>query len=202
MEVIASFFFLGKTYCSVSWGKDSTVTAFFAAQLNIPIVYVKSNRANPDSDFVRDAFIEQFNPIYEEISIELDPLDRGEVIGNFFDGVKSKHGDRRITGIRAQESANRKMSAKIHGVSTDKSCRPVLDWTIDDIFAYLLHQDLPIHPVYALSNNAQFARHELRVDVLGDILGKERGREEWEKLYYPQEYKKHQEEIRNALNHT
>lgn len=204
MEAIANFLSLGEAYCSVSWGKDSTVVAHLVLTQfrHVPVAYVKANRANPDSDLVQQAFMDVHRVPTDIFPVMLHSLDQGETINGFFDGVAKHLGKRRIMGIRAQESASRRLSAKVHGISTALVCRPILDWTIDDVFAYLLWRELPIHPVYAMSNAGQYDRKELRVDVLGDVRGTERGRKEWEWMYYPEETRQHQQEIERAINHT
>lgn len=72
----------------------------------------------------------------------------------------------------------------MHGLATDLSCRPILNWSTDDVFAYLSALDLPIHPVYAMTADGAWTRDDLRVDVLGDEPGQGRGRRSWELTYY------------------
>lgn len=188
MQAIADF--LQKTaYCSVSWGKDSTVTAYLVNQVDssIPMVRTASNRDNPDSTVVRDAFLRFYSSPYDEIMVCLADDDRGESakeVSAFFAQTQTKYGDRRILGLRGQESATRRLQMFQHGTATANVCRPIIYWTEADVFAFLLLKDLPVHPVYAMSNGGQFPRKALRVDVLGDKKGNQFGRQQWEELYY------------------
>lgn len=91
---------------------------------------------------------------------------------------------------RRAESAARELSARVHGVSTTRFCRPILDWPHWAVWAYLYAHDLPVHPAYACTLSGQLDRDRLRVHAIGNPesgdRGYGRGRAEWEAHYYPQ----------------
>lgn len=72
----------------------------------------------------------------------------------------------------------------MHGVATEKVCRPIIDWTTNDVFAALRMLDLPVHPAYAMSGGGRWSRDRLRVDCIGGERGRGIGRAEWEQEYY------------------
>lgn len=78
-----------------------------------------------------------------------------------------------FVGLRAAESKAREAYAKFHGavykhVTDDTwSVCPMLGWSSDDVFAYLLERDLPIHPYYERAWGLVGGEHpgRLRVDL-------------------------------------
>src|SRR5690606_32368747 len=127
-----------------------------------PLVWVRVNRwENPDCPAVRDAFLERHpGAALREIVVEAAAPRRWEgdqgnkrTSSDGFRRAEREFGPLRIVGVRAEESADRALSAAVHGVATDRVCRPVLRWTAVDIFAFLARHDLPVHPAYAMSSN-------------------------------------------------
>ena len=102
-----------------------------------------------------------------------------------------RYGDRYLSGVRADESAARKRRMKGHGASTKRTCAPIGWWTGLDVFAYLVANDLPIHPAYACTMNGTLDPVRVRVTPIGGARGNrpgdERGRSEWEERYYGEE---------------
>lgn len=178
-DEIARFADGGPCYVGTSWGKDSLVVAHLAREGGLPLYWFPAGRIeNPDCAAVRDAFLVRFPDIrYMEIEV----TDEGDA--DSWDVASSA---RRITGIRAEESGARAMSAAVHGVATERSCRPILRWTSVEVFAYLRRHDLPVHPAYACSMGGTLDRGRLRVGPIGGERGGGRGRAEWERRYYPE----------------
>ncbi len=180
-------------YVGTSWGKDSVVVAHLARRVSTGLLLVhgtfrqgdawedvdgtRIRRAeNPHCADVRDAFLARWPMEYREIQ-------RGqERLRNAL--PRALPGYRRITGIRAEESGVRQMSARTHGLATARVCRPILYWTLADVFGYLAKHDLPVHPSYAMSLGGQLEREGLRVAAIGGHEGRDRGRLEWERIYY------------------
>lgn len=198
-DAIRAFLADGDAYVSVSWGKDSVVVADLAARIDptARVEWVRAARVEtPETAEVRDAFL-ALHPHVTYIEHEgrfrvplrgepgFSPDAHQDLLGEHLHG-------RRISGIRAEESRTRSRSAKRHGTATDRSCRPILQWRIDDVFAYLARHDLPIHPAYAMSLGGTIDRKDLRVHALRtcppfitahDIAT--RRWERWEDAYYP-----------------
>lgn len=178
-------------YGSVSWGKDSTVLAHLLAisGYRIPLVWVKVEPiANPDCAFVRDRFNFRWQPTYTEIVVRCRKDESGyHASGTLEAGFRTAEGEfghRKITGIRADESTERWLARHTHGAMTEGNCKPLSDWTVQDVFGYLARFDLPIHPVYAMLGGGRYDREWLRVASLGGRRGDGHGRAEWEKEYY------------------
>lgn len=169
---------------SVSWGKDSTVVAHlgYTVDSTMPIVWVRwLVDDNPDSQLVAKRFAEMFpDANLSELIAPDDDHDDGR---RGFAMLEKLHA-RRVVGIRKSESSDRMMSRAVHGVSTTKVCRPIIDWTLGDVMAYLALHDLPVHPVYAMLGGGRYSRESLRVDSLGGQRGTGMGRREWEQCYY------------------
>lgn len=191
----------GPGICSVSWGKDSTVVAHLVAKtgLDIPLVWVRSDPYEmPESEDVRDAFLSRWPGIsYEERVAVIRNPKRGEP------GYEAHHSnpnkksqdvlkelipERYVSGVRAQESRMRKRSAKWHGTVSKNTCRPILDWTGEEVFAYLHAHQLPVHPAYAMSYAGKLDRRWIRVHPLcshheeSGVHGKDMA--SWEDDYY------------------
>jgi len=175
----------GRCKVCVSWGKDSTVVAHLSLKADIaaPLVWVRwKGFDNPDSERVRAAFQERF--LQAQIKeVQAPPDDNDDGREGWAMSMKT-FGERRIMGIRSDESAERKMSAKIHGIATERVCRPIVNWTVRQVMGYLVYHDLPIHPAYAMSGNGRWDERRLRVDCLGGERGSQFGRGEWEREYY------------------
>lgn len=180
-----------RCYAGVSWGKDSVVLAHLVAisGFDIPMVWFRVEPIkNPDCEVVRDAFLSKWNVGYFEIERWCR---RGEhdwhASGTLESAAKeaeSTFGSRRILGIRADESGERRMTCRVNGEASVNSCRPLAWWTAQDVMAYLAEYDLPVHPAYAMLGSGRFDRERLRVASLGGRRGDQFGRHEWEKEYY------------------
>jgi phosphoadenosine phosphosulfate reductase len=183
-QVIADYLATGaRPHVGVSWGKDSVVTAWLTLSVDatLPLRWVRSRYyANPDCDAVRDAFLARCPCDYAEVIA--DDHVSGEV-KTWMAALNREHRGR-ITGLRADESRARQLSAASHGYFTAESCRPVLRWTEADIFAALACFDLPTHPVYAMTGPGIWTRRDLRVSTIGYHEGIGMGRREWERRYY------------------
>jgi len=187
---IATFLEQGAAYLGVSWGKDSAVVAHLAKEFDLPFVWIRIEPIfNPYCLQVRDAFLAQHKINYSEIEVWCEQGEKGWLAGGtlekgFAQFIEQAKIDRHISGIRAQESAIRRMRAKRWGVSSPNTCAPLSNWTHRDIFAYLAKHNLPIHPNYAMLGDGRYPREYLRVASLGGIRGREMGRYEWEYEYY------------------
>lgn len=182
-QVIEDFAAAGPCYAGTSWGKDSTVVAHLVATSavadQVPLVWIRTvgwrtdRIDNPDVPAVRDAFLDRYPRMaYREESG--GPRELADRLG-----------DRYISGVRAAESATRKLAMRAHGVATARTCRPIGHWTHAELWAYLILHDLPIHPAYAMTYGGQLDRSTLRVHRFGSEQGAYHGRIEWERTYYP-----------------
>lgn len=191
-EALAELESFAPQYVSTSWGKDSVVVASLAqaACPKVPLVWVRVEPiANPDCVLVRDTFLEAHpTATYDEIVVECT-WGEGEwhasgTLEAGFTVARSRYGGRYASGIRGEESGMRKLRVAKHGLSSANTCAPIGRWTGDDVFAYLLMCDLPIHPAYACLMNGLLDPRRVRVASIGGQRGSGMGRSEWEQLYY------------------
>ena len=200
IDTIRLFAEAGPCFVSTSWGKDSTVVAWLAAQtgLHLPLVRVRVDGFdNPDSDPTRDAFLNQYGHMvdYHEITVPGDNVARWwheDTTGMIqhapdpgFREAERRFGGRRITGIRAEESRMRGMVMQRWGKTSPKTCRPIGYWSAVEVFRLLGQRDLPIHPAYAMNYGGRLDRRWIRVSTIGGIRGADKERADWETTYYP-----------------
>jgi len=189
---IQDFYSKGPCYLGVSWGKDSVTVAHLVALsgCDIPFVWVRVEPIkNPECLNVRDEFLSQYPQTkYDEIITHRKRDFFGShtkrTLGAGFKEAYRKYGKRHISGVRSEESGIRKISRFTHGISSANACRPIIDWRHNDVFAYLAHNDLPVHPSYAMLGGGRWEREHLRVASLGGKRGDQFGRTIWEKEYY------------------
>jgi phosphoadenosine phosphosulfate reductase len=173
----------GGGYLGTSWGKDSVVLMHAAAEAKVSVssVWVRMRgRENPDCLLVRDAFLEQFPLRYIEREFVYEECSHDE----HWAALAREFGNRRLTGLRMDESGTRKMSVLRLGIDTGASCRPLAYWRSDDIFAWCAANDLPLHPAYACLGGGRWPRKYLRTHAIGGSSGSNRGRADWEREYY------------------
>ena len=181
-------------YVGVSWGKDSVVLADLCqvAAPDWPLVSVTHRLSNPDNGRVRDMFLACWPEArYREIEV---PLRRNDVGGWSLTGSLEKgfaeaartYGGCYMSGVRADESAKRRLWARRSGGETERVLSPLIWWSAQDVFAYLCGNELPIHPVYAMNDEGRWSRDRLRVSDVTLRRGVGMGRRVWEHLYYPE----------------
>lgn len=194
---IVAFADAGLCYCGVSWGKDSVVVAHLISQFcqSIPCYWVVVQPIeNPDCESVEQAFLRRWPLRYQRIIVGLQ-ANRGTSWRTSEEGFAEaarRTADRHISGIRGGESSGRNLRMARHGISTDRTCAPIGWWSARDVFAYLAHHDLPVHPVYAMLGGGRWDRERLRVASLGGRRGRGVGRGEWEREYYGDMLRRHE----------
>lgn len=181
-------------YAGVSWGKDSVVIAHMVATLvpRTPLVWVRVDPDyNPDCLLVRDEFLRLFpSARYDEIVVQRGTGEY-QAHGTLMAGMRvaaSRYGSRYISGVRADEHNSRKRRMVAFGESSKNTCAPIGWWQGWDVFAYLVSNNLPIHPAYACTRGGQLDPRQIRVSPLGGDRGRRTGdgmgRLEWEDDYY------------------
>lgn len=190
---IEAFLRDGRAYAGVSWGKDSVVLAhllqrFYGA---VELWSVRGEPLTPhECDSVRDAFLVQHAALRYREEIVWCRRDAtgwhatGTMETGFARVCRSAETERYLSGVRGTESACRKRCMMRYGVSTERTCRPLGNWSGEDVFAYLRKYDLPTHPNYAMSMGGALPRERLRVAWLTLRHGQGMGRRQWELAYY------------------
>lgn len=192
MRAIEMFLQKGPAYLSVSWGKDSVCVAHLVHSIapDTPTIHVRQSNELPETLLVRDAFFERW-PMsgYRETFVSYDDSEHvtassTKAFDKLFFAAFDSMGERRITGIRAEESGGRRVRMRTHGLASINALAPIGWWKAADVYAYLAKHDLPTHPSYAMLGGGRWKRGRLRVDGLGGAGGDQFGRAEWEKEYY------------------
>lgn len=195
LAALEDFVRRGPCYIGVSWGKESMVVAHMAARLRlgVPVVWFPAGTIeNPDCVLVRDEFLARFDVRYIEheaasIAWSQDGTHRvHDGAQEAFVRATKAYGARYVSGVRAEESRARRLRMKHWGESSINTCAPIGWWKIEDVYAYMARYDLPVHPAYACTMGGQYPRESIRVATIGGILGGNRGRREWEAMYYPE----------------
>lgn len=188
-------------YGSVSWGKDSVVMShlIYRSAPNVPLWFVRpvNRQRTPERDLVRDAFLDRFPVIYDEIDVPYSKQATDQECENLFFAAFRSIGPRHITGIRADESTGRKIRMFRHGLESPNTLAPLGWWTAADVFAYLAKHNLPVNPAYAMLGGGRWDRSQLRVDDLGGNRGRGIGREEWEREYYGDVLRRLEHQVKN-----
>jgi len=184
----------GPAYVGVSWGKDSVVVADLARRIapHLPLVWVMVRPiCNPDCELVEREYVLSAGQPYKRITTWATWGGADwHATGTLEAGIRQaedEFGHRHISGVRAQESSARALRMYRWGESTERTCAPIGFWQHEDVFAYLVARDLPIHPAYAQTYGGQLDRGRLRVASLGGKRGQGWGRAEWERRYYAAE---------------
>ncbi len=186
-ERLLAFSRQGGFYVNISWGKDSVVLAHLCwvlrEEIGMPWWFHRSLRPSfvvEEIDQVAAAFFSRFSyPLYMKLEMWSDDSSMLRAACQQLADT-----DRYATGVRADESGPRKISGRYHGAMTYRACRPLIDWSAQDVFAYLARYDLPVHPWYAMLGGGRWDRDRIRVERLGGDEGTEFGRREWEQEYY------------------
>lgn len=197
LRVIEEFAAAGDCYATTSWGKDSTVLVDLIGRtgLDIPIIQlVIDGYELPGTTQVRDIMLDRYpHLVYDELTLPPQPnrwWSQETVKRSKYDAdigwrlISQRYGNRRMTGIRAEESRLRTMVQQRWGDASTNAGRPIGKWKATDIFAYLHKHNLPVHPAYAMSMGGVHDRRWLRVHALGGVTGSDRGRADWEEAYF------------------
>ena len=170
-------------YIAVSWGKDSVtmLDLCLRAGLEFPTVHVVHDPIyNPYSLLVRRKMFDTHNFDYVEVVQNCMEANSDKLSASL---IRKHFGERSLLGLRAQESSARRISSAVHGAETKYTIRPLLKWTLQDVFSYLASRDLPAHPVYGFLDSPK-DREFIRVGVVGGPEGRNFSREELEKKVY------------------
>lgn len=195
-EAFAAFVSGPSGYIGISWGKDSTAILALALEIKCdwPLVHIKLEPVgNPDCDMLRDQWFARYPEIadrYYEIVVRCQTkqstnrYDTNAAYAAGFALARKRFGERRVSGVRAEEAAIRKMTMRRlgQGDEDDKSARPIGWWRSEDVYAHML--DYPLHSAYPCAMNGAYERGRVRVNNLWGLYAEEFGRKEHEARYY------------------
>jgi phosphoadenosine phosphosulfate reductase len=202
-------------YLSCSWGKDSVFMLWMMlkVQPDIPVVYMNSNYAFPETYALRDRLVAEWNLNYIELPAAVDYLDIVQEFGlpdvsrteadqqRVVDILKKRrantwsqeHGyDGNFWGIRKDESrARRRMIENRGELFRSKDglwrCSPLAFVPIRELWWMIDHYQVPYSGVY--DQTLFFPREQIRNEGWLTTDGAKHGRIAWLKHYYPEQYK-------------
>ncbi len=203
-------------YVSWSGGKDSNVVLHLCTSFvpDIPVLYIKSGYAIPESYQFMQKLVKDMNLNYNEIQIDIDYMELCVEFG--LPHLRSPEMQKKIVtmikknpanewtkahkftgmfwGLRAEESLKRKAFLQYKGRKyIDKNgierISPIIDFTINDVWAYHYANDLPINPIYLKENCGQSAETIRNTGWLSTD-GENSGRIQWLRTNYPEQFQK------------
>lgn len=191
-------------YIAFSTGKDSTcVLALVREQRPETLaVYFDADCAFPESKQMLDntANVIRFptlEPLLETFrrcgSFESAGLERETMRTTVYEPIQrliaEYHFDGVCYGLRAQESHGRRMNAKVRGAVFQYrrdglwACQPVHDWLYEDVWAYIVENNLPYCGVY--DRMWDMPQEDQRLSYWAGETKRRYGRWAWLKRNYP-----------------
>lgn len=207
-----------KNYISFSGGKDSCVLLHLISKIDnsIPVVSVLDDMDYPEQrefnlNFCRKLkvkleILEPEISLFEHLKtvdfIDCSIHDRGTSVSDdfFFNLVRNYQKKNNVTGqfwgVRADESRSRKLNYRLRGDTYyNKSincwvCSPLSHLKGEDVFAYLLGNNVPFMEVYKKTKFVE-SPHHIRIDgYIPHYKGASKGGYMWLKYHYPELYNK------------
>ena len=213
-EILREFFDKGLN-SRVMWsgGKDSTAMLHLAWTVN-PNVYATSEKDDMDfpgeKEYVRhiaDRYnirldvIEPSESIWDHVTrydITEQIHSQGTAFSQrFFYNVLRDYQERNgvrglIIGLRNQESNGRRINYHLRGAIYEKRdgmhvCLPMAHWETQDVYAYLISQEIPILDVYFKTRFTKGPESIRKSWMLPGVFAQD-GQAAWLRYYYPQIY--------------
>jgi len=201
-------------YLSMSWGKDSMFLLYFVRQIkpDIPVIYVNSGYALPDTYILRDLIIKEWNLNYHEILQEIDYIELCNTIGlpserskneqkkavqsikkNVLDEFALNHSfDLCFWGIRNDESKGREMMYRKNGffIQTTEinKCHPIALISLEQLWYFYDYFKIPLNQIYTKTKFLN--KFQIRNTGWLSNDGAEIGKVLWLKYYYPDYFNK------------
>lgn len=199
-------------YMSMSWGKDSIFLYFLLREVkpDIPVIYVNSGYALPDTYLIRDTIVKEYKPNYYEINQPTDYIELCKIVGlphersrqeqknavqmikkNVLDEFAENQGfDLCFWGIRKDESHARRMMYAKYGyfIKTGKihKCHPIANILIDQLWYFYDKFEIPINEMY--TKTLFLNKFQIRNTGWLSTDGARKGQIQWLKYYYPDYY--------------
>lgn len=151
-EVIRESMAIAPSYVACSWGKDSTVLTHLCQSIDPNILVV--HWADP-MEWMQDSYSEMIrkymglSPVTNYMEIIFDPSVEHEASGQ---NKALEDYPMALVGCRGEESVWRRQSIRKYGLIhryqskkiQDKfRCYPMGDWRVNDVWAYLVAENLP-----------------------------------------------------------
>lgn len=203
-------------YVSWSGGKDSNVLLHLCTSFlpDIKVLYIKSGYAIPESYHFMLGLVDKMSLNYTEMQVDIDYMDLCAEFG--LPHLRSAETQKKVVsmikkspanewtkvnnfngmfwGLRAEESLKRKAFLQYKGRKfTDKNgiirISPIIDFNINDVWAYHYANGVPINPIYLKENCGQSAETIRNTGWLSTD-GENNGRIQWLRTNYPEQFQK------------
>lgn len=206
--------FTDNRYMAWSTGKDSTSVLTLLRQVEkqlnaeneddqfkTPVIFMDGGLNPPGTN----EYLKKFDDIniykpklsllesVEKYGFNIDKKTRykNDALNDFYEDYPDYQG--RIMGIRYNENSARKnLFKRGHTYFSERdwewTCNPIYNWSFEDVFAFLVSSNTPIHPHYS-APGTQTLEHRRVGDMLGHH-GSEFGRFTHVKEMYPEFYYK------------
>lgn len=188
-------------YLSWSTGKDSTVVLsllrLIDKEMKVPVIHFDLGVELPGTDEYKKRFknITTYSSektiiqMMNEYGFECNEARKS----NLLDDIISKFDyDGHMMGLRYDESSARKNLYKLgHTYKKNNGllvCNPIYNWNLNDIFAYLISSNIPIHPHYYKKSSQPLEQRRVGGYLSSRNRGSEFGRFYWFKEQYPNEF--------------
>lgn len=208
--------FRGKTVVSMSWGKDSCAMGHLAISAlgRCQMIHLASAYEIPGGEHVEAYFRERADVSVLESSRTLpETIEWLKDVGLPHDRTRSKQGsvvqalkkDRgrewcteqgftvQLLGMRASESKARKSLFTSRGMSYDLKCGihivcPLARWTSRDVWAYLVSNEVPWHPLYDKETHGETRETIRNAGWLSTDGAAQHCRISWLRMHYPEQF--------------
>lgn len=203
------------TYLSWSCGKDSTVVLSILRNIDkeekIPVVHFDLGAELPGTDCYKSNFtnIITFRPkknIIEtmlEFGFESKECRKANFIKEF---TEKNSFEGHIMGLRYNESSTRKHLFKRGPIYKKEDgtivCNPIYNWDFEDVFAYLIASNIPIHPHYSIKSQQPLEHRRVGGYISGRNRGSACGRFYWFKEQYPKEFFELADKFKEITNYV
>lgn len=199
-----------RPYIAFSGGKDSSCILHLvrAQRPDTPAVYIDADACFPEvsrlldetPNCIRYPASEPFLVTLARCGINNDKLGDITMQTTVYEPVERLVAENRFDGccygLRAEESKHRRKHAQVRGaIFKYKSrcrgviaCQPIYDWTYNDVWAYIVANDIPYAGTY--DRMWEMPERSQRVSYWAGETNRSRGRYAWLRQYYPDLFEK------------
>lgn len=210
-----------RPYISLSGGKDSTCVLHLVRSIapEVPAVYWDADCAFPEVSELIDATpncvrYKTDEPFLDTLArfgahggsdLENETM-RTTVYGPVKRWIAETQSDGCAYGLRQEESRGRRMLGRTRGVVFFSAqyqvwmCQPVTHWTYNDVWAYIVSNDVPYAGTY--DRMWEMPEREQRISYWAGETNRQNGRWAWLKRNYPDLFNRLCEVLPDARTYT
>jgi len=207
-----------KWYIACSFGKDSICLLDLAIKIkpDLPVLHMDSGYCFPETYETRDYYMKQYNLNLTVLPATIDYFELMHQFG--MPGISrtksqqikvvkmikkdhpaewaKKHGLSGVfMGLRKDESNGRRYTLNIRSPIYQTGdgmwkCCPLANWTIKDVWAYIITNNLKYPAFYDYTGIPGYDREWIRNSSWCTTDGAERGKIVWLRKYYPELYRR------------